>query len=174
MPLIIPRPSPYGLLNGDPVLYDLLMDLHSWQHRVRSSWICSRDCVCNDLAAGAVHICLLDHNGEATTIPDYFSYDKTWLNAGFYRNPFEVRWLDYVKDNLTSRYVLSVVDTLDEQMVLWGVHDTNRECLVFENFTKFAEALRRLYEYDIVDGGDGATSDTVSLTSNDDDDDSTL
>lgn len=167
MPLIYPRPAVYGLLSGDDELYGILLDLHSWQHRVRTSWICSRDFVCSDLASGVVKVCLLDHYGEATTMPDYISYDRTWVCAGFYKNPFEVQWLDYRKDSLTARYLVSVIETLDEQSVLWGVDDNTRSCLPFENFVKFTECLKRLYEYDVVDGAvndNDTTASTASLT----------
>jgi len=177
MPLIYPRPTfTYGLLSGDDELYALLLDLHSWQHRVRSAWICSRDYVCNDVSSGSVRVCLLDHDGEPTVMPDYMSYDKAWVTAGFYKNPFEVQWLDYRKDSLTSRYLVSVIETLDEQAVMWAADSNTKGCLAFENFDKFTDCLKRLYEYDVVGSartdanlGGEEDGDTASLTDGDSD-----
>ena len=138
----------FTLVAGDEEHFWLLRDVAAWKRRARLEWVAT--CDANVLGNGAIAQSgfLLNENGAVTAMPEYFEYDRTWRAAG-YVNPFEFDWAHFNRgDRLMSRYLVTVIETLDEQVELWG-DDETRECLAFDFFCKFTLALKTFYAYDV-------------------------
>lgn len=157
----IPPPTANDVVRFSNELSNLIVDLEAWQRRTKDSWAASRDA--SDPVTGDIG--LLNHLGDLTIIPDFLSYDRLWLHSGF-QNPFDVHWsrCDFF-NHLTVQYLAILIETLDEQSVLWGVDQRATISLVFENFIRFLGSIRKLYTFCVTGEVDTGTVGTASMSS---------
>lgn len=117
----------------DVAYYDLLWDVHSAQQCSRIEWINAES------EEGEEGDTLVD-----IFIPIYGDYHKTWVRAGQI-NPFEFDWLGFQCSS--SGYIELVLDTLMEQLVIWGVDCSTRASWIYGWINHFLEVLGLLYSY---------------------------
>lgn len=148
MPVVVSPEFTSTILNGDDVLYDLVMQVHFSQAKARLEWQTQPDVFVEyDNCSVFSEVVMLNRVGRPTSMPCWIAYDKVWTRAG-YQNPFTVNWLDYDRQSrLTKRYIELVLETLAEQCVIWGSDDDTRYCLAYEYFNEYFESLQRLSDY---------------------------
>lgn len=125
--------------------FDLVLDLNRWAKRTRLEWIKTRRRSIIDMDGLFEERFLVNSMGCLTNMPDFASYNKLW-RQGFRKNPFDVEWLNYDKDDIrVNKYLGIVLETLSEQITLWGTNAETRVCLAFVYFGRFIDSLQRLY-----------------------------
>lgn len=120
----------------DLQFYDLLWDVHSYQQCCRIEWVHSH--AGESVFLGGFFLANL-------MVPVYDDYNKTWSDAG-HVNPFEFDWLGFGRD-LDLGYIELVLDTLFEQLVIWGVDKSTSSSWIYDWVVQFFDGLSLLYSY---------------------------
>jgi len=141
--------------------YQLTLDLYNDQHRARRHWMESgvweelvSDGLGGALVVHSVSDKIKDNGFEeevVTNVPEYFSYARLW-NKSWYPSPFEVDWFSAFNNDegeldIKFSYISVVIDTLKEQLLLWGVDYRTRRSLVYWYISEFLLRLEALRDY---------------------------
>ena len=141
-----PQPCTYTLVTGAREHSVLILDVNFLQGFVRQEWV-NNGVVVGEIVSGQSEVFL-----KGSIIPSFQSYDTLWKSSGS-PNPFKVNWLDYDRyDPCFSGYLAFAIDTLDRQLVLWGVDEPTLKHPVYLHVTEFTSALRRLHAYLVYKG----------------------
>lgn len=104
---------------------------------------------------------VVDHNNYITTIPPWWMYNATWANAG-YKSPFLYDWRNFNTSDPEHRaYLKMCVETLQEQLMLWGFCTTTTRNIIYKKIDDFTESLKHLYAHSL----GGYYDTTFELTS---------
>ena len=142
-----------NVISGDKVLADLIMDVHTFQQGFKRAWMSACEVKNTSLVPSeefvldtAPGMCLVDGFGRYTFIPGYESYRELWRRA-LYPNPLEFDWLNFDGVPFLIKYLSIVVETLEEQVDLWGADSITYQHLIFFDLKEFSRLLGRLYCY---------------------------
>lgn len=143
----IPSPVSCTILNSDDRHFWLTMKVRKWQKQTREEWRKCKERSVVDMDGEFEETFILDFDGRSTVMPNYATYNATWMK-GFFKNPFDIDWLNYDKyDVQMVTYAWVALETMSEQVAMWELDDDTRSSLTFICFKNFMESLRLLYEY---------------------------
>jgi len=141
-------PLELDLLTGSFALSRLLLDVTAYQRRTRFWWSTNKSkCDVDKQSLGHGRAYMLNDSGEATVVPKCSSCDADCKAAGF-DNPFECDWCNFDPcDPSAFECIALVVQTLEEQVIIWDSDDVARAYFTFKLFKEFTQFLMRLHTH---------------------------
>jgi hypothetical protein len=140
--------EPLGLVTGDESLAEILLKLSEYSNTLRFWWEVSDIDYGFNVVTGRGG-CIVDCVDKLTTvIPSYVGFSDVWkrsMEEFGGKGPFDYEWLDFsIGDDIDSRYLLKVIDGLEEQVWIWRGDEVTCTSLVFILLVDFISCLRIL------------------------------
>lgn len=136
------------------VIVDLIYDVVRWQLSARESWATAPWFMPEEEGVfrgdeGIDTLVILNEYRRTTVIPTYWIYDGMWMGTS-HVNPleFEIK-IDNGVVHIDMDYFSLVIESIEEQLIIYGVDKDSRESRVFSRLNGFATALNKLYLYGI-------------------------
>lgn len=140
--------EPLGLVTGNESLAEILLKLSEYSNTLCFWWKASDVDYDFNIVTGKGG-CIVDCIDKLTTvIPSFTVFSDTWRRSveefgGV--GPFDFNWLDFsIGDDIDRRYLLKIIDGLEEQIWIWKGDRITYTSLVFILLVDFVSCLRVL------------------------------